>query len=106
MATNDSEDLIPSVLFNRILLQSGQYSLSSSTNPVQPPTLQSDAEKLLIKLASLFAQELVSKSSSVAQRRIGTSSSSNPINIDDVNFVLKHQWPIYDSSSYNQMSED
>jgi histone H3/H4 len=97
MITNNTEDLIPSALFTRILLQSGRYS---SSNP-QQPVLQSDAEKLLINFASLFAQELVSKSSSVAQRRIETSSSTS-INKNDVNFVLKHQWPIYDSSSYNQ----
>ncbi|CAF0829607.1 unnamed protein product [Rotaria sordida] len=104
MTTNDLENLIPSSLFTRILLQSGQYSSSSNA---QQPTLQSDTEKLLINFASLFAQELVSKSSSIAQRRIGTSSSSSTtININDVNFVLKHQWPIYDSSSYNQISEN
>jgi hypothetical protein len=99
MITNNTEDLIPSALFTRILLQSGQYSPSNS----QQPVLQPDAEKLLINFASLFAQELVSKSSSVAQRR--TESSSPSININDVNFVLKHQWPIYDSSSYNQIPE-
>jgi hypothetical protein len=100
MTTNNSEDLIPSAFFTRILLQSGQYSSINS----QQPTLQSDTEKLLVNFASLFAQELVLKSSSIAQRRIGTSSTS--ININDVNFVLKHQWPIYDSSSYNQISEN
>jgi hypothetical protein len=101
MTTNNLEDLIPSALFTRILLQSGQYS---SSNP-QQPILQPDAEKLLVNFASLFAQELVSKSSSVAQRRIGTSSSSS-ININDVNFVLKHQWPLYDNSAYNQIPKN
>lgn len=103
MITEESEELIPSVLFNRILLQSSKYS---SANP-QQPTLELDAEKLLVNLASLFAQELVSQSSSAAQRRIGTSSSSstNSIKINDVNFVLKHQWPLYDSSSYSQVPE-
>ena len=97
MITNNSdEDLIPSAFFTQTLLQSGQYS---STNR-QQPTLQSDAEKLLVNFASLFAKELVTKSSSVAQRRVETSTS---ININDVNFVLKHQWPTYDSSSYNQV---
>jgi len=100
MTTNKSEDLNPSAFFTQILLQSGQYS---STNP-QQPTLQSDAEKLLINFASLFAEELVTKSSSIAQRR--TETSVNSININDVNFVLKHQWPIYDNSSYNQISEN
>ncbi|CAF1994021.1 unnamed protein product [Rotaria magnacalcarata] len=100
MTTNNTEDLIPSAFFNRILLQSGQYS---SSNP-QQPLLQPDAEKLLVNLASLFAQELVSKSSSATQRRIGTSSSTS-IKENDVNFVLKHQWPIYDSSSYNKIPE-
>jgi hypothetical protein len=100
MTTNKSEDLNPSAFFTQILLQSGQYS---STNP-QQPTLQSDAEKLLINFASLFAEELVTKSSSIAQRR--TETSANSININDVNFVLKHQWPIYDNSSYNQISEN
>lgn len=100
MTTNNTEDLIPSTFFTRILLQSGQYSSTNS----QQPTLQSDAEKLLVNFASLFAQELVSKSSSIAQRRTGTSNNS--ININDVNFVLKHQWPIYDSSSYHQISEN
>ncbi|CAF1108114.1 unnamed protein product [Rotaria sp. Silwood1] len=102
MTTNDSENLNPSIFFNRILLQSSQYS---SSNP-QQTRLQSDAEKLLINFASLFAQELVSKSSSIAQRRIGTSSSLTSININDVNFVLKYQWPIYDSSAYNQIPEN
>ena len=99
MTTNNLEDLIPSALFTRILLQSGQYS---SSNP-QQPILQSDAEKLFTNFASLFAQELVAKSSSIAQNRLGTSTS---INIHDVNFVLKHQWPLYDSSSYNQITEN
>jgi histone H3/H4 len=97
MTTNNSEDLIPSAFFTRILLQSRQYSSSNS----QQATLESDAEKLLVNFASLFAQELVSKSSSIAQRRTGTS-----INLNDVNFVLKNQWPIYDNSSYNQISEN
>jgi len=97
MTTNKSEDLNPSAFFTQILLQSGQYS---STNP-QQPTLQSDAEKLLINFASLFAEELVTKSSSIAQRR--TETSVNSININDVNFVLKHQWPLYDNSAYNQL---
>jgi len=100
MTTNKSEDLNSSAFFTRILLQSGQYSSTNS----QQPTLQPDAEKLLVNFASLFAQELVSKSSSIAQRR--TETSTNSININDVNFVLKHQWPIYDSSSYNQISEN
>jgi hypothetical protein len=100
MTTTNTEDRIPSDFFTKILLQSGRYSSSNS----QPPTLQGDAEKLLIDFASLFAQELVSKSSSVAQRRTGSSSAS--ININDVNFILKHQWPIYDSSSYNQIPEN
>jgi histone H3/H4 len=97
MTTNNSEDLIPSAFFTRILLQSRQYSSSNS----QQATLESDAEKLLVNFASLFAQELVSKSSSITQRRTGTS-----INLNDVNFVLKNQWPIYDNSSYNQISEN
>jgi hypothetical protein len=99
MTTNNPEnDLNSSAFFTRILLQSGQYS---SSNPPQQPVLQSDAEKLLVNLASLFAQELVFKSSSATERRSG-----NSINLNDVNFVLKHQWPIYDSSSYNQIPEN
>jgi len=101
MTTNKSEDLNPSAFFTRILLQSGQYSSTNS----QQPILQSDAEKLLVNFASLFAEELVTKSSSFAQRRTETSAV-NSININDVNFVLKHQWPIYDNSSYNQISEN
>ena len=101
MTTSDSEELAPSAVFTRILLQSGHYSSSNS----KQPTLQSDAEKLLVNFASLFAKELVSKSSSIAQRRTGTSSSSS-INVNDVNFVLKHQWPVYDSSSYNKICEN
>ena len=115
MATNISEDLIPSTFFSRILLQSGQYS---SSNPLQrQPTLETGAEKLLVKFATLFAQELVSKSSTIAQQRTrsssfstttttSSSSSSTAIHINDVNFVLKHQWPLYDSSSYNKISEN
>lgn len=99
MTTNNSEDCIPSVFFNQILLQSRSYSQQQ-----QQPTLQSDTEKLLVNFASLFAQELVSKSSLIAQRR--TDKIDKSIHINDVNFVLKHQWPIYDSSSYNQISEN
>ncbi len=97
MTTNDNSDnLNSSEFFTQILLQSGQYS---SSNP--PPILQSDTEKLLVNLGSLFAQELVFKSSSATQNRSG-----NSINLNDVNFVLKHQWPIYDSSLYNQIPEN
>jgi len=100
MTTNNPEnDLNSSAFFTRILLQSGQYS--SSNLQQQQPVLQSNAEKLLVNLASLFAQELVFKSSSATERRSGSS-----INLNDVNFVLKHQWPIYDSSSYNQIPEN
>ncbi|CAF0965355.1 unnamed protein product [Adineta steineri] len=99
MTTNNFEKLSPSDLFTQILLQSGQYSSSNS----QQPVLESDAEKLLINFAELFAKELVSQSSSVAQRRSETSTS---IKLNDVNFVLKHQWPIYDNSSYNQISKN
>jgi hypothetical protein len=101
MTTNNPEnDLNSSAFFTRILLQSGQYS-SSNLQQQQQPVLQSNAEKLLVNLASLFAQELVFKSSSATERRSGSS-----INLNDVNFVLKHQWPIYDSSSYNQIPEN
>ncbi|CAF4339771.1 unnamed protein product, partial [Adineta steineri] len=93
MTTNNFEKLSPTDLFTQILFQSGQYSSSNS----QQPILESDAEKLLINFAELFAEELVSQSSSVAQRRSETSTS---IKLNDVNFVLKHQWPIYDNSSY------
>ncbi|CAF4340186.1 unnamed protein product, partial [Adineta steineri] len=93
MTTNNFEKLSPTDLFTQILLQSGQYSSSNS----QQPILEADVEKLLINFAELFAKELVSQSSSVAQRRSETSTS---IKLNDVNFVLKHQWPIYDNSSY------
>ncbi|CAF0825029.1 unnamed protein product [Adineta steineri] len=99
MTTNNFEKLSPTDLFTQILLQSGQYSSSNS----QQPVLESDAEKLLINFAELFAKELVSQSSSVAQRRSETTTS---IKLNDVNFVLKHQWPIYDNSSYNQISKN
>jgi hypothetical protein len=97
MTTNNFDDLNSSDLFTRILLQSGQYSSLNS----QKPTLESNAEKLLSNCASLFAQELVAKSSLATQQRQGTS-----INLNDVNFVLKNQWPIYDSSAYNQILEN
>ncbi|UJR31368.1 hypothetical protein I4U23_018862 [Adineta vaga] len=97
MTTNNREDLPSAAFFTRILLQSGQYSSS--------PTLESDTEKLLVNFATLFAQQLVSKSSAaaVASRRTQKSTS---ITLNDVNFVLKHQWPIYDSSSYNKISQN
>ncbi len=99
MTTNNSDEPNSSAFFTQIILQSGQYS--SSNNPEQQPVLQSDAEKLLVNIASLFAKELVLKSSSATQRRSG-----NSINLNDVNFVLKHQWPIYDSSLYSQIHEN
>ncbi|CAF0823382.1 unnamed protein product [Adineta steineri] len=99
MTTNNFEKLSPTDLFTQILLQSGQYSSSN----LQQPILEADVEKLLINFAELFAKELVSQSSSVAQRRSETSTS---IKLNDVNFVLKHQWPIYDNSSYNQISKN
>ena len=99
MATNNlDDDRSPSAFFTRILLQSGRYSAS---NPQQQPGLQGDAEGLLVKFASLFAQDLVSKASRAAQNRSGHS-----IHLNDVNFVLKHQWPIYDSSSYHRVAEN
>ena len=97
MSTNNFEDLNSSAVFTRILLQSGQYSTANS----QPPVLQPDAEKVLVELANLFARELVSQASSATQRRQGSS-----IHRDDVNFVLKHQWPIYDSSAYHPLPEN
>lgn len=96
MSTNNFEDLNSSAVFTRILLQSHDYSLDHSPSPV----LQSDAEKLLVQLANLFAEELVSQASSATQRRQG-----NSIDLNDVNFLLKHRWPIYDSSAYHQISE-
>ena len=96
MSTNNIEDLNSSDLFTRILLQSNQYSLDHSP----PPVLQPDAEKLLVQLANLFAEELVSQTSSASQIRQGHS-----IDLNDVNFVLKHRWPIYDSSAYHQIPE-
>ncbi|CAF1015782.1 unnamed protein product [Adineta ricciae] len=92
MTTNNRGNLHSSDFFTRILLQSGQYT--------SPPTLESDAEKLLVHFATLFAQQLVSKSSLAATAR--RTPKPTPINLNDVNFVLKHQWPVYDSSSYNQ----
>ena len=89
------EDLLPSQCFTRILLQSGQYS--SSTQPI----LESKTEKLLVQIASRFAEELVAKADLAAQRRTEHGS----IQINDVEFVLKHHWPIYDSSSYDQIKK-
>lgn len=97
-ANDDLEDLEPSAFFARILRQ-------STPSNRQQSLLQADTEKLLVQCASLFAQELVSQSASVAQRRSDKSSSSTAIRIDDVKFVLKHQWPVYDSSSYNRIAE-
>lgn len=92
MSTNNFENLNSSNLFTEILLQSGQYSIRNNN---QQKLIQSDTEQLLVNLAELFAKELVSKSSSTAQARRGHS-----IELKDVNFVLKHHWPIYDSSAY------
>jgi hypothetical protein len=100
-ASDDLEDLEPSAFFTRILRQSG----STSSSIRQQPVLQAETEKILVRCASLFAHELVSKSASVAQRRAEKSSSAAAIRIDDVNFVLKHQWPVYDSSSYSRVTE-
>jgi hypothetical protein len=103
------EDLCPSACFTRILLQSGQYSLSTSQ---QQPCLQADAEKLLVQCATLFARELVSKSAAVENlsrsRTNDNHEQTEPltmsIRLKDVDFVLKHQWPIYHSASYNQLT--
>ena len=97
--STDSEDLAPSAFFTQIMLQSGPCTSSNR----QQPMLQADAEKLLVQCASLFAQELVAKSASVAQRR---PQGHAAIRIDDVNFVLKHQWPIYDASSTDGIVEN
>ena len=97
--STDSEDLAPSAFFTQIILQSGSRASSNR----QQPILQADAEKLLVQCASLFAQELVAKSASVAQQRPDGRAS---IRIDDVNFVLKHQWPIYDASSIDGIAEN
>lgn len=86
-------------IFQEILRQSEPFSTSNR----QQPTLQTDTEKLLVHCASLFAKELVSKSSIVAKNR---KQKNSIISADDVRFVLKNDWKVYDSTSFNKIDQN
>jgi hypothetical protein len=98
----EPEDLTVSACFTRILLQSAHYSPSAD----QQSPLDKDTSKLLVHCASLFVQHLVNEAATAAHHRQTNDQTSaaisSPISLDDVNFVLKHRWPVYDSSAYVQ----
>lgn len=78
-----------------------QQILSQTTN--RPISLDANAEKLVERLAEMFAEELVSKADDVAQRRVTQCRS---IEKEDVEFVLKHRWTLYDPSAYFQTKKN
>ena len=91
--TKEFEDRAAAECFQRIL--------SQTTN--RPISLDANAEKLVERLAELFAEELVSKADDVAQRRVTEDRS---IEKEDVEFVLKHRWTLYDPSAYFQTKKN
>lgn len=87
--TKQFEDRSTSECFQQILSQTTNRQIS----------IDVETEKLLGRLAEFFAEELVKKSDDVAQHRTKNNGGQS-IEKKDVEFVLKNQWKLYDSSAY------